>query len=83
MSRTKRNQKLFVISRDPHPEPWEDYSLPYCVVRGDKEYAEQIKNELKNRYPESFFFVSKVAQSTILEVNPIKTNYNENKRLAE
>jgi len=61
-------KKLFVISRDPRPEPWEDYSSPYCIVRGQAGDAEKIKKELNARYPESLFFISEVADSEIKEV---------------
>ena len=58
-------KKLFIIERDPHPEPWEDYSSPFCVVCGTADFAAGVAKSLKAKHPESLFFVREVPDAKI------------------
>ena len=38
--------KLWLVEVDWDPEPWEDYSMPYSVVRGTKKQAQKYVDDL-------------------------------------
>ena len=50
---------LFVIECDEDPQPFEDWSFPLLIVRGDAEYAEEQRRFLAENEPSYLYTISK------------------------
>lgn len=47
---------VFVIFRDPHPEPWEDWSSPYRIAVGEPKWVEAEVERLNEAHPGELYF---------------------------
>ena len=63
------SKKLWVIKIDETPEPWEDYSYVYAVVRGTKEQANEYCKWINDKEPEWLVWAAEVyGQSEVIQL---------------
>ena len=59
--------KLWVVLYDPHPEPWEDYSVPNHIIKATRCQADKYQDDLNAKEAEDMF-------SGIWRCVPVETN---------